>query len=237
MDENTVDSEQIEEEIAEEVEEQAPKPPSKGRKFSSDSPDISEIMRLKKPNRRIAEIPLDSEITNKLSQLETDLDRTLTLLERERSRSRDQVGKSLAEGGKTIELQKKVDQIEAEMEKLWGEAEGSIVKFVFQDIGRKKYDDLVTAHPPTKEQIKEWEEEGGEGRLAYNVSSLPPALMAATAVDPEMTVEEATRIFDEWGNFEVTRLFAAAQAACIGVSSLPKSRRSQTDTGEITSSE
>ena len=208
----------------------------KGRSFSSDSPDFSEIRRKKKPVQRSVDIPLDSTVTSLLTEKEEEIERLNELVERERNRTRDQVGKSLAQGGKTQEYLKQIEVLEAQLDQLWEDAQDVIATFTFQDIGRKAYDDLITDHPPTKEQIKEWEDEGGEGKLGYNTVTFPPALMSVTSVSPKLTYDEAEEIYNEWGNFEVIRLFNAAQAACVGVSKIPKSRRSLIDTDETTNS-
>lgn len=194
-----------------------------GKKFTSDSPSLAEIRRRKKPNRVSCQIPLDPEISRQISEKEREL-------ERERNRVKRNVGKSLAEANPTTKL-------EEELEALWDQAEGAIATFWFQDCGRKKYDDLVTEHPPTKEQRDEWKEGGGEGNLAYDPNTFVPALIALTAVDPVISLEEANEICDEWSTGDVTTLFNSAISACIVQAPVPLSRRSQTDTAEISSSE
>lgn len=207
-----------------------------GRKFSSDSPSIEEIMRLKKPHTVSVEISLDPEIAQAMWEAEQEIEDLEKRLNRERARARSQTGKSLADGSELQEIQKQIEAAEGRLEALWDDAEGSIAEFVFQDIGRKRYDDLVSEHPPTAEEKRQWEAEGGEGKLAYSTESFPPALISATAIKPEIDLATATKICDEWGNGEVYKLMNAAQASCVGISSVPKSRRSLTDTVETPTS-
>lgn len=215
------------------------KNPSAGRQFSSDSPSIEEIMRRKKPVRKWVDVPLDSEVADALSAKEQELANAEQALQRERTRSQavEQIGKSLAEGSKIQEKLKRVEDLEAELDRLWEESEASIVRFWFQDIGKKKYDDLISEHPPTPEQKKEWEDEGGEGKLAYNTETFPPALLSKASLDPKISLEYANQIFEEWGNWEVIRLYRTAEAACAGISTVPKSRRSLADTDLTTTSD
>lgn len=76
-------------------------------------------------------------------------------------------------------------------------------------IGSKAYDDLLSSFPPTAEQKKDG--------AAYDVDSFAPALIAACAVTPALTVEQATQIWtsNEWSRGELTELFLG----CIDVNS------------------
>lgn len=200
----------------------------------TDTPSMGEILALKQPNRKSVDIPLNSEIAQQISDKETLIEQKRVLLDRERNRERTGVGKSLAESSKISQLTRAIEELEDEIDTLWEANQDTIATFTFQDIGRKKYDDLTTAHPPTKEQQKDWEEEGGEGKLGYNPDTFVPALISVTAISPAISLDEATKICEEWGNYEVIRLFNAALAACVGTAAVPKSRRSLTDTAETT---
>ena len=76
------------------------------------------------------------------------------------------------------------------------------VVMTFRSVGRKAYDDLVMAHPPTDEQ-KEMD-------YSYNPETFTPAIIAASCVEPDLTLEEATAIFDEWNGSEISQLFLTA---------------------------
>lgn len=198
---------------------------------------MDEIIRKKKPVRKWVDIPIDPEVTGELAVKENQLSDAENRLNRERMKAKTSTGKSLAEGSSIQEIEKEIERLEAELEALWEQSQDSIQRFWFEDIGKKAYDDLVSAHRPTAEQKQEWKDEGGEGVLAYNINTFPPALLAAAAISPTMTTEQADKIFEEWGNWEVIRLFNTAQAACAGISTVPKSRRSLTDTDSTPTSD
>jgi hypothetical protein len=90
---------------------------------------------------------------------------------------------------------------------------------VFRSIGRKAYDALVEEYPPTEEQITEYRADNpqrdgspGKGKPAYNIETFAPALIAASCVEPEMTVEQVTELFDGWTSVEIQELWVAALA-------------------------
>ena len=76
-------------------------------------------------------------------------------------------------------------------------------------IGSKSYDDLLAANPPTSEQKRDSQ--------TYNAETFAPALIAACAVSPAMTLEQATEIWTstEWSRGELTELYIA----CVEVNS------------------
>lgn len=96
--------------------------------------------------------------------------------------------------------------------------EESSVVMLFRCIGRKAYDDLLEAHPPTDDQVKEFQDDNPNrdgtpntrGRPPYNIETFPAALVAASCVEPEMTYEQVCEIFDEWNSTEVSELWVAA---------------------------
>lgn len=83
------------------------------------------------------------------------------------------------------------------------------VELRFRSIGRRRYEELVRAHPPTAEQEEEQKEAGGQAP-PYNPDTFAPALIAASCVEPEMTSEEAQQLLDEWTTGEALQLFATA---------------------------
>jgi hypothetical protein len=87
---------------------------------------------------------------------------------------------------------------------------GTIIEYVvtLRAIGSKAYDVLVGMHPPTVEQKKEG--------ASYNPDAFGPALIAACAVSPVITPNEAKELWesDEWSRGEVMELFVAAVEVC-----------------------
>lgn len=103
-------------------------------------------------------------------------------------------------------------------------AEGSTVTMLVRSVGRKAYDDLVLANPPTPVQVAraqaDWlatvsaatamgERPGQFEPPDWDAEKFAPALIAACAVEPALTLEEATSLFDEWCPAEVSALFTA----------------------------
>ena len=164
---------------------------------------ISDILREKKPNSKTVDIILDSDLANEIQLKEAEL-----------SQMRIRKGRSLADG---------IGPLETELDALYEQAADIAVTFIFTDIGRKVFDALVLAHPPTKEQKDRMAEMGG-GVLDFNIDTLPPALLALTASDPEMTLEEATEIFDTWGSGEAEILFSTALLVCKERATVPLSK-------------
>lgn len=175
------------------------------KKFETDKPSIAEIRRLKKPNERSVTLILEPEILRQIKDLEKAYLREKRLDDRE-----NRVPKAPA-------IQKAIESLRDEAEE---------ITFTFRDIGRKRFDDLLNEHPPTKEEKE-------EKNYQYHPETFGPALLAATAIDPPMSIEDAQAIFDEWSQGEVEALFMTALAACTERASVPFSR---TDTEEILSS-
>lgn len=75
-------------------------------------------------------------------------------------------------------------------------------------LSAKAYDDLLAAHPPTKEQKAE-----GEG---YNPDTFAPAVIAAVVTEPKLTVEQATEIWtgETWNRGELRDLFLGCVNLC-----------------------
>lgn len=77
-----------------------------------------------------------------------------------------------------------------------------------QALGSKAYDRLIAAHPPTNKQRDRQE--------IYNIDTFAPALISACLIDPKLTVEEVTELYDsdEWAPGEIGNLFFSCQRLC-----------------------
>lgn len=118
----------------------------------------------------------------------------------------------------------------AQIKPLMGEAS---VEFIFRSMGRKKYEDLVMANPPTPEQIEQAklhasleEIRNGQAVLHHNPDSFPVALISRCLVSPKMSEDEVKNMWDsdDWTGAELMTLFFAAQSVNI--------KRSQVDLGK-----
>lgn len=89
----------------------------------------------------------------------------------------------------------------------------SAIKFVFQAIGRKRYDKLMEDYPPTKEQMVAAEKDGES--ITFNPDTFPFALIDACAIEPEHEPGELEEWLrddpdEEWNTAEITDLFHSA---------------------------
>lgn len=91
--------------------------------------------------------------------------------------------------------------------------------FEFVAIGRPQVERMMKDHRPTREQLDDHREALRiEGRsvtsdpLRYNEDTFPPALISAACSSPQITLEQATKIWDSerWSRGELAQLFLAA---------------------------
>jgi len=89
--------------------------------------------------------------------------------------------------------------------------EDAIVEFTFRSIGRAAYDALANAHQPTALQRAQ-AKALGMGEIMWNTETFPPALVAASLVEPKLSAEEVESIWrdDNWNQAELNALLQAA---------------------------
>lgn len=112
-------------------------------------------------------------------------------------------------------------QIAQRIRALEEEARESEVTFSFEGLGRGDYARLISQHKATPEQETELAQE-----LMWNPETFPPALMAASCLEPAElrgNVAEFTEINDTWSVGQVTRLWACCLNANSLVADSPKS--------------
>lgn len=115
-------------------------------------------------------------------------------------------------------------------------AADSAVTFVFEGLGRSRYDLLVAEHPATDEQAAAVPE--GQ-TLRWNPETFPPALLAASCVEPADIagdVEEWAEIHRDWSAGQNARLWGACLAANAGVNEAPKSQAASDVLGRFATS-
>jgi hypothetical protein len=82
------------------------------------------------------------------------------------------------------------------------------VSMEFRAIGAQEYDRLIAKNPPNTEQKAEGS--------AYNIHNFGPALLSAVCVDPDMTRQEWSEIWNspDWNRGEVMQMFLIAVELC-----------------------
>lgn len=111
----------------------------------------------------------------------------------ELAKAMQQTRTSLAAGGSTQELAQRVSDLEAQI------AEAT-VSLRLRALGRNEFRRLIEAHPS---------EDG-----PFDVESFPPALIAACAVDPELSEAQAHALGDLLSDGQWEALFDAAWSVC-----------------------
>lgn len=159
-------------------------------------PSYKDIKKRKKPAISKVPIALDGEFADKFNAASRRLAEAEAELEAE---------------PRNASLRKVVQEHEATVEELRSECEDQIVEFVFRSIGRRQFEDLVDACPPTKAQKAE-ARKAGEEDLGWDPDTFPPTLIHAAIISPEMTEEEAFELWDDedWNQAELMALFLAA---------------------------
>ncbi|TXS35716.1 hypothetical protein [Streptomyces sp. OR43] len=144
-------------------------------------PDIKALLAKAKPRERTVKIMLDGALAGEIERLEAELVEA----------SEDWQPSDLTEshpGGviaqQIAELREKAREAEAE--------------FKFRYIGDEEYSSLLAAHPSTsKEEL-------------FDSDSFPRALIAASCVDPVMTVDDTKDLFKVINQGQIQALFDAA---------------------------
>jgi hypothetical protein len=175
---------------------------------------MEEIMSVKKPTQRSTRICLRPDLVEELNNLHAkNFDRSSRF-------------KSLAEAPPDTRYQEAIEALQAEIEE-------ATVTFVFQGVGRRNFELMMQAHPPTDEQQERHKADTGED-LVWNTDTFPPALVAASSLTPKISKEEAVKIFEDWDGPDLLDIFNAAFAANQSKVNAPFFKR---DIGEILSSD
>lgn len=98
------------------------------------------------------------------------------------------------------------------------EMEANVLEFRFRAIGHRAWADLLRKHPPTRDQLAR------DRQLDHNPETFPHVAIAASCVDPVLTVDDVARL-DKSPLFDVAaweELWGACLRANV-VSPVPKS--------------
>lgn len=102
--------------------------------------------------------------------------------------------------------------LRAELDKVHAAMREAEVAFRFKALAREDYSNLLAAHPPVKE--------GG----LFNAETFPPALIAASSIEPVMTLEQAEHLYSVINQHSRDLLWSAAWRANTGAINVPFSR-------------
>lgn len=155
---------------------------------------VADILAARKPRQQRVRFLFDGDLA-------AELDRTRQAL---RSALVDQ---SALASDEVSTLRQKLSDLESA-------ADAATVEFVFAAIGRARLDELKAQNPPTEEMWARYRERVKANPLMtppeFDPEAMAPALIAASCVDPSMTVDEAQKLWDELSDGEAARLFEAA---------------------------
>lgn len=83
---------------------------------------------------------------------------------------------------------------------------GVEVTITFEAIGRDRFEALLDEHTPEKE-------EGSDEVPKEDPDTFGPAIIAASAVEPSMSVEDVQQMWDSWNRTELNLLYRTALEA------------------------
>lgn len=88
------------------------------------------------------------------------------------------------------------------------------VEVVMRSIGRARWAALLDEYPPTDAQTAQARKQSGDQNaiLEFDIDRFPPVAIAASSVQPEMTLEQAQALWasDDWNEAECARLLQMA---------------------------
>lgn len=163
---------------------------------------IAQVLQRKKPKTIKVSVVLDGDLADAVRHAEGKLRSAEVRLA---GRPNDQEAQ--------VDAREATDRLEA----VRADARPETEEFVFQSLGRRGYEDMRSAHPPTKAQIDDARKaalaNGNQNsQLGWNLKTFPPALIAACCTSHPMTVEQATEMWDSdvFNQAELDDLFSAA---------------------------
>lgn len=117
-------------------------------------------------------------------------------------------------------------EIESRLEDATARRDAETEVLTLRSIGRIAFRDLKREHPPTDEQVAEWQKahatpDPTDPKVMipatsvpeFDTDTFPPALIAACLVPP-WTPEEVEDLTEDWNDSEFMQLWASAMAVC-----------------------
>lgn len=98
-------------------------------------------------------------------------------------------------------------ELESHVAALSKKVESKTRTFTFRSIGRREWRKLSSEHPPSDEQ------RALEPDLDHNPDTFPPAAIAASCIEPKLTLDDAAWLCDELPDGEFWRIWQAVLSA------------------------
>ncbi len=152
----------------------------------------------KKPVRKAVWIAGDSELVDELSELEASLLRKRTQAE------------GLVDPARREAALQALHELEEEVALKKEEVRPTQIKFLFEGMSPKAYDDLLAAHPPTEHQQGKAKDMGMEA--PFNEETFPYALIVASCIEPEAEPEDMLAWLQS-GDFNQSEIMALMMTA------------------------
>lgn len=164
---------------------------------------MDEILGGKRATTEPLPICLDSNLTHRVDELEKEV-RDASV----------QVRVTPDDG----EAADRLEALQAELEEAKEAKRQRTALFVFRALGRKELEDLERLHKVTKEQISDYRDQCRVMQTPpnnppnYNFESFPPALISASAIKPEISLEQAIEMWNspEFSKGELGAIFQHA---------------------------
>jgi hypothetical protein len=155
--------------------------------------DIDEVLAGIKPAQRTVPVCIDGTLGE--------------LLDEAKAEWADAVEGSVAVGNPAVSAA--LDRIRD----LEAQAESATVEFTVRNIGRKAWRKLITEHPPPADDLEGWR---------FDPETFPVAALAASCVDPVMTLEQADLLAAKLSDGQFQKLSAAVFDVNVGDDLIPK---------------
>jgi hypothetical protein len=175
---------------------------------------VSEILAGRKPRVKSIRLILDGTAENELERVRTELSNAKRL-------DKEAEGmETLSSASLVPDAEERYKEIEA------GILEGAVV-FTFKAVGRKTLETIRAEHPPTEDQWEIYRERSKANPLVqpptFDPDGIAPQLIQAALVDPELSLEEATQLWDELSDGEAAQIYDAAWEVSMEAASIPLS--------------
>lgn len=131
--------------------------------------------------------------------LRGDLQAEIDELERQ-LREQYQNPQTMADRGDRRRLAEQIETVREQMR-------SSIITFRLRGLNRRRYSDLLAAHPPRRDNDE-------DKALGYNSDSFWPALIRACLVEPNLSDEQWERLDDQLSSAQFDLLLNAAHNLC-----------------------